>query len=67
MKMFVSLEMMACKYSVSVSTIRRVMYEMERTGRYEGAIKRIGRTEIDTEAFEHYACRRKRRVKNGTN
>lgn len=59
--MYVSLEMMATKYSVSVATVRRIIKEMEQSGRYIGAIKRVGKTEVNDEDFEHYVCRRKRR------
>ena len=61
--MYVSLEMMATKYSVSVATVRRIIKEMEQSGRYIGAIKRVGKTEVNDEDFEHYVCRRKRKKK----
>lgn len=59
--MYVSISMLATKEGCSVATISRIAREMEGSGNYPTAIRRAGKTLINTEDFEHYVCRRRRK------
>ena len=62
--MFITVKMMAQREGVSEATIWRTIREMEETGEYIGAIKRLGRVQIDTDMFDHYVMRREYGRKN---
>jgi len=55
---FITIKMMAQREGVSEATIWRAIKEMEQTGEYIGAIKRLGRTQIDVDMFDQYVRRR---------
>ena len=60
--MFCSYKMLCVKYSCSEATIRRRVKEMEASGMYPGAVRRVCGVQIDDEQFEKYCTvgRRKR-------
>lgn len=61
--MYVTKQMLAVKYNCSVRTISRVITEMEQTGLYPMAIRRICGVQVNDDDFERYLCRRKRNGK----
>ena len=61
---FITVKMMAQREGVSEATIWRAIKEMEQTGKYIGAIKRLGRTQIDVDMFDQYVRRRQYGSKN---
>lgn len=52
--MWITIKMAASKYACSYYTISRRVKEMEQSGKYPGAIRRIKGMEIDTDQFEHF-------------
>lgn len=58
--MYCTMRMLAAEYHCSVDTIRRRVAEMERSGLYPMAVRRIKGMEIDMEQFERFCCQRKR-------
>jgi DNA-binding transcriptional regulator YhcF (GntR family) len=60
---YVTKQMLATKYGCSVRTISRVITEMEQTGLYPMAIRRICGVQVNDDDFERYLCRRKRNGK----
>ena len=61
--MYVTRKMLAVKYGCSESTIRRITDEMEASGMYPRAARRIKGVEFDDEQFEEYCTRRRRNEK----
>lgn len=61
--MYVTKTILAAKYGCSERTISRVITEMEQTGLYPMAIRRICGVQVNDDDFERYLCRRKRNGK----
>ena len=61
--MYVTKQILAVKYDCSERTISRVIAEMEQTGLYPMAIRRICGVQVNDDDFERYLCRRKRNGK----
>ena len=59
--MYVSMSMLATQEGCSVATISRIVKEMKDSGRYPEAVRRAGKTLVNTEDFEHYVRRRERK------
>ena len=58
--MYVTRKMLAVKYGCSESTIRRITDEMEASGMFPRAARRVKGVEFDDEQFEEYCIRRRR-------
>lgn len=59
--MYVPIKVLAAENHCSTATINRIVKEMERSGNYPAAVRRVGKKLIDADSFEHYARRRKRK------
>ena len=62
--MYLSVEMLAKREGVSVSTISRAYRRMEKTELFPNAVKMIGGIKINTEDFDNFLTR-ERRIKSG--
>ena len=60
--LWLSKPMLAAKHGCSVDTITRRVNEMELSGQYPGAVRRIKGTEIDSEQFEHFCTYGRRKA-----
>ena len=60
--MYMTMRMLSAKFKCSQDTIRRRVKEMEASGNYPSAIRRVCGVEIDDVQFEHFCTigRRKR-------
>ena len=58
--MWVSMAMLSTKYACSESTIRRRVREMEESGMFPLAIRRVCGVMVDDEMFERFCCLRRR-------
>lgn len=54
--------MLAVKYGCSVDTISRRVNEMEASGDYPGAVRRIKGIEVDSDQFEHFCTYGRRKA-----
>ena len=54
--------MLAVQHNCSVDTISRRVNEMELSGLYPGAVRRIKGVEIDSEQFEHFCTYGRRKA-----
>ncbi len=59
--MWMTISMLATREGVSVATIGRILREMRESGNYPTMEKRCGSLKVDTEAFDHYINRRRRK------
>lgn len=59
--MWMTIAMLAARYSCSLDTIRRRVKEMRDTGRYPMAIRKICGVEVETEEFERFCVERGRK------
>lgn len=62
--MWMTLKMLAFKHGCSEDTIRRRMREMEASGLYPRAVRRLCGVEIDSDALEDF-CTIRRGIENG--
>lgn len=60
--MWLSKAMLAAENNCSIDTISRRVNEMEASGNYPGAIRRIKHMEIDKEQFEHFCTYGRRKA-----
>lgn len=60
--MFCSYQMLAAKFDCSESTIRRRVKEMETSGLFPGAVRRVCGVQVDDEQFEKYCTIGRRRT-----
>ena len=59
--MWMTISMLATREGVSVATIGRILREMRESGNNPTIEKRCGSLKVDTEAFDHYINRRRRK------
>lgn len=59
--MYVTKQMLAAENNCSVRTISRIVSEMEQSGRYPMAIRRVKGVQVNREQFEQYVCSRGRK------
>lgn len=60
--MWKSKPMLATEHHCSVDTITRRVNEMELSGLYPGAVRRIKGVEVDSEQFEHFCTYGRRKA-----
>lgn len=60
--MWLSKTMLAAEHECSVDTITRRVNEMEKSGLYPGAVRRIKGVEVDSEQFEHFCTYGRRKA-----
>lgn len=60
--MWLKIGMAAAKYDCSADTISRRVKEMESSGAYPGAVRRIKGIEVDSEQFEHFCTYGRRKA-----
>ena len=59
--MYMTMKMLGTKFNCSIDTIRRRVKEMEASGDYPSAVRRVCGIEIDDEQFEHFCTVGRRR------
>lgn len=64
--MYMTMKMLASKYGCSKSTIERRVREMERSGMYPAAIRRVCGVQISAEDFEKFCTIGRRKVSDET-
>ena len=64
--MYMTMKMLSQKYGCSKSTIERRVREMERSGMYPAAVRRVCGVQISAEDFERFCTIGRRKVSDET-